>query len=111
MKTKLLLFLITLLAFGSDLSAQQIVRVVSGVATLDVERNSKFKVIVDQNVTSIVISPSVGVPNLTAVNVLFVENATGGFSVTFGGNTSGTCTVSSTANAGTACSLQFDSAS
>src|SRR5216684_520853 len=108
---KLFASLALFLALSGSLSAQQIVRVVSGVATLDVERNSKFKVIVDQNVTSIVISPSVGVPNLTVVNVLFVENATGGFSVTFGGNTSGTCTVNTAANAGTACSLQFDSAS
>lgn len=91
--------------------AQQIVRVVSGVATLDVERYSKFKVIVDQNVTSVVISPSVGVPTLTAINVLFVENSVGGFSVTFGGNTSGSCTITTTANAGTTCTLQFDGAS
>jgi hypothetical protein len=110
MKLKLTALLLLLLTGGS-LYGQQIVHVVSGVATLDVERYSKFKVIVDQNITSVAISPSVGVPNLTTINILFVENSTGGFSVTFGGNTSGTCAVSTAANAGSSCTLQFDSSS
>jgi len=61
---KLLASLALFLALSGSLSAQQVVRVVSGVATLDVERNSKFKVIVDQNVTSIVIPPPWGCPIL-----------------------------------------------
>ena len=95
--------------FGLGLPPQQQVQPASGVLTLNlIPGTSSFKVILSANVTSVVIqNPTPG----TIISVIFTENATGGFTVAFGGNIANPCTVSTTASATTTCQFQYDATS
>jgi hypothetical protein len=101
--------LLPFLLFPMLLLAQQQVQIVSGVLTLNLSPgNNSFKVIIGQNVTSVVFTnPTPG----TLVTVNFAENATGGFTVAFGGNIANPCTVVTTASTTTICQFQYDASS
>jgi hypothetical protein len=111
MKTKILFFSLLIMAIGGSLFAQVPTPIVAGVVTADVGRNSNFKIIVNQNVTSVVLSSSTSPTGGQVVTLFFTENATGGFSVSFGGNISNPCTVNTAASATTNCQFQYDATS
>ena len=103
---KRLLFLVVLLACAPIVSAQQIVPIVSGVVTMDVSRHqTSFKVLVDQNITSVVFQNPTGGE---VVNVLFTQNSTGGYTVVFGGNISNSPTVSTTPSSSSSVLFSYD---
>jgi len=100
---------ITILVPGF-LEAQQPIPIVSGSITLP-GAAGYYSVLLNQNVTSLSIAPSQG-PVGSPIRVLFVENSTGSYTV--GGlasNISGTITVATAANAMTAISFDYNSAS
>lgn len=104
---KRLLFLFAI--FAAPLFAQQQVQPVAGVLTLSLAPGvSSFKTILSANITSVVFTnPTPG----TTVTVIFTENATGGFTVTFGGNITNPCSVTTTASTPTVCTFTFDASS
>ena len=104
---KLLLPLLLLIASATPSRAQQQLPINSGSVLADVSHNTTFKVFLDQNVTNISLTAPAIAPGLN-VTFIFQQNATGGFTVTFGGNVSGACTVTSTANSTSLCSFVYD---
>jgi len=103
---KRLLCLFALLGCASALSAQQVVPIVAGVVTMDVsQKKTSFKVVVNQNITSVVFQNPVGGE---VVNVLFSQDSTGGFTVNFGGNISNSPSVSTTPSASTSVLFSYD---
>lgn len=109
MRLKFLIALLASTLWCSWAQAQQIVPVTAGVITADVSGGQNaFKSVINAAVTSVMFkNPTPG----QVITFLFQENATGGFAVTFGGNISSPCTVSTAANATTNCSFQYDSTS
>lgn len=104
---KRLLPILLLLAPACFGQGQDSVRAVGGVLTINlVPSASRYKVFVDQTITSTVFTNPIPAAVIT---VLFVQDATG-HTVAFGGNISGGCTVTSTASATTGCQFTFDSA-
>ncbi len=98
--------LVAFLCCGAVARGQEVVPIVSGVVTLDVgTKHTSFQVNVDQTVTSVVFTnPTAG----EVVNVIFVQNTTGGFSVTFGGNIANAPTVNTTPSSSSSVLLSYD---
>lgn len=90
--------------------AQQTINVFisSGVLTLDVERYQSFRVLLNQNVTSVVLQTTNAIPSNKTISITFTQDATGSRTVSFGAVVSNACTVGSTANSTTVCQIQFD---
>jgi hypothetical protein len=87
--------LVAFLCCGAAAWGQEVVPIVAGVVTMDV----------DQTITSVVF------PNPTAgevVNVIVVQNTTGGYSVTFGGNIANAPTVNTTPSSSSSVLLSYD---
>jgi len=103
---KRLVMLVAILGFASIASGQQIVPIVSGVVTMDVSKHqTSFKVIVNQNITSVVFENPTGGE---VVNVLFSQDSTGGFTVAFGGNIANSPTISTTPSASSSVLFSYD---
>jgi hypothetical protein len=110
MKTKILLFAFFLLAVAGSARAQLVITPTpAGVVTAPIDSNGwkNFKLTLTQNVTSF---SFVGTPPpaQAQVTVIFAENATGGFTVTFASNISNPCSVTTTALAVTTCQFNYD---
>jgi hypothetical protein len=100
-----LTFLIVLITLAFPLRAQTQVPIVSGAVTIDVSQSNAWKVILTANVTSLTLrNPQPG----QIISVLFTQDATGGRTVTFGGNIVTTLSVTSTASASTLALFQYD---
>src|SRR4029077_12152239 len=84
--------LILALLCASPLLAQQQIPITGGVVTADLSSGvTSFKVNLNQNVTSVVLTgqhPGSG-GNTVVCTLFFVQDATGGWTVTFGGNITG----------------------
>ncbi len=103
---KRLLCLFAMLACASAVSAQQIVPIVAGVVTMDVsKKQTSYKVVVNQNITSVVFENPTGGE---VVNVLFSQDSAGGFTVNFGGNISNSPNVSTAPSASTSVLFSYD---
>jgi hypothetical protein len=102
---KKIAILVAFLACGAAASAQEVVQIVGGVVTLNVKSNKSFQVTVDQTITSVVFTnPTAG----ELVNVDFVQDTTGGYSVTFGGNVTNAPTVNTTPSSSSSVLLSYD---
>lgn len=100
----LLLLLLPAACFGQG---QDSIRASGGILTISlVPSASRYKVFVDQTITSTVFTNPIPAAVIT---VLFVQD-TAGHTVAFGGNIGSGCTVSSTASSTTGCQFTFDSA-
>jgi hypothetical protein len=122
MKNKILFFLVTLLATGGSLCAQQVLAIspAGGVqASIDQNGWHNFKVTLTQNVTAF---QFVGVPppSQGTVTVIFTQNAIGGFTASFVPWTAPSgqiisianpCSVTTTASVTTLCQFEFDGTS
>lgn len=111
MKTKLLLFSLIMLAIGGSLSAQQtvLVQISSGVLTLNVELYQSFKVVLNQNVTSVVLSNVNAIPPNKTISITFTQDGTGGRTIAWGSVVNSPCTPTTGANSTTVCQIQYDS--
>jgi hypothetical protein len=98
--------LVAFLCSGAVAWGQEVVPIVAGVVTMDVaKKNTSFQVNVDQTITSVVFTnPTAG----EVVNVIFTQNTTGGFSVTFGGNIANAPTVNTTPSSSSSVLLSYD---
>lgn len=106
---KLAILILILLGAGGSLRAQTQVPIIAGVATADVGQSTKFKITVNAAVQLVLGSSTTPAPYPgETVNVVFTENATGGFAVTFAANIGSGCTVNTAANATTQCSFTYD---
>jgi hypothetical protein len=103
---KTLVIVVVFLCCGAAVSAQELAPIVAGVVTMDVAKNhTSFKVNVDQIITSVSFTnPTPG----EVVNVLFTQNTTGGFTVTFGGNISNSPTVNTTPSSSSSVLFSYD---
>jgi hypothetical protein len=98
--------LMVFLCCAAAVSAQEIVPIVAGVVTMDVAKDhTSFKVNVDQTITSVVFTnPAAG----EVVNVIFTQNGTGGFTVTFGGNIANSPTINTTPSSTSSVLFSYD---
>ena len=98
--------LVAFLCCGAAAWGQEVVPIVAGVVTMDVgTKHTSFQVNVDQTITSVVFTnPTAG----EVVNVIFVQNTTGGYSVTFGGNIANAPTVNTTPSSSSSVLLSYD---
>jgi hypothetical protein len=98
--------LVAFLCCGAAASGQELAPIVAGVVTMDVAKShTSFKVNVDQTITSVVFTnPTAG----EVVNVLFTQNTTGGFSVTFGGNVANSPTVNTSPSSSSSVLFSYD---
>jgi len=94
------------LCCGAGAWGQQVAPIVAGVVTMDVaSKHTSFKVDVDQVITSVVFTnPTAG----EVVNVIFTQNTTGGFTVTFGGNIANAPTISTTPSSTSSVLFSYD---
>jgi hypothetical protein len=101
--------LLLLLLLAIPCLAQQtiLVQVNSGVLTLDVERYQSFKVTLGQNVSSLVLQTTTGIPPNKTISITFTQDGTGGRTVSFG-SVNNPCSVATAASATTICQIQFD---
>lgn len=101
------LALLLVLLFALPAFAQQQVPIVSGVVTIDAILQANSKVILNGNVSSVVL---VNPRPAGIVTILFAQDSTGSRTVTFGGNiaSANLPTITSTANAYTYINLQYD---
>lgn len=106
---KRLMFILTLLFLAIPVMAQQQVPISGGVATIDVTSGNYFKLILNQNVTSLSFTPIPAPPK--QITILFTQDATGGRTVAFATGITSTCSVSSTANSSSICQFVYDSSS
>lgn len=98
--------LMLLMLIAGTAYAQTPVPVSSGVVTIDASTGSAFKVLLNANVTSVKLkNPRPG----QIVTILFTQNATGNYAVTFGGNITNTPTITGTGT--TLAEFQYDSGS
>lgn len=106
-KACLLVFLLCCYSLAAH--AQTQLPINSGVVVADVSQDQYFKVLLNANVTSFTLTTSqASISPGYRVNVLFVQDATGGRTVAFGAGIDASCTVASSANATTTCSYQWD---
>lgn len=111
MKLSRLVFLLALLlTLGSAVRAQLVLSTSpAGAVVAPVDQNGwhNFKVPISQNITSFTINGT-PTPSQAQITVIFTENSSGGFSVTFGAGITNGCTVTTTANATTVCQFNYD---
>lgn len=105
---RVLLALLFFLLVGAASQAQTIVPIVGGVVTADVNRYGNFKVFVTSNITSVVFATVQTPVGGQIIYIILAENATGGFTVAFGGNIQNACVVNTSANATTVCQFEYD---
>ena len=99
------LFLLLIALFATPLLAQQLILPTAGVVTIDASpAKAPYEVLVNATVTSVVFTNQTPGQLIT---VMFLQDSSG-HTVTFGGNISNACTVSTTANALTSCQFQYD---
>jgi hypothetical protein len=98
--------LVAFLCCGAATWGQELASIVAGVVTMDVSKqHTSFKVNVDQVITSVVFTnPAPG----EVVNVIFTQNTTGGFTVTFGGNIANSPTVNTTPSSSSSVLFSYD---
>jgi hypothetical protein len=103
---KKLAVLVAFLCCGAAAWGEEVVPIVGGVVTMDVGTNhTSFQVNVDQAITSVVFTnPTAG----EVVNVIFVQNTTGGYSVTFEGNIANAPTVNTTPSSSSSVLHSYD---
>jgi hypothetical protein len=103
---KTIAILVAFLSCGAAAWGQELAPIVAGVVTMNVEKNhTSFKVDVDQTITSVAFTnPTAG----EVVNVLFTQNSTGGFSVTFGGNIANSPTINTTPSSSSSVLFSYD---
>jgi len=102
---KKIVVLVAFLCFGAAAWGQEVVGIVAGVVTMNVKGHTSFQVDVDQTITSVVFTnPTAG----EVVNVIFTQNTTGGFTVTFGGNIANSPTVNTTPSSTSSVLFSYD---
>lgn len=103
MKKLLLAFLL----FAIPCMGQRLLPQGSGAITASVQDGQDYQVFLVGNVTSVSLATTSATPNNLQVTLRFTQNSVGGWTVTFGGNITTSCSITSTANSTSICRLQY----